>query len=150
MLISRAGVASLIGFVAAVAGAPSIAKAGGFEVVGQGAQSLARGGATLARADDPMVLAHNPAGLAELRGSQLLLNLNVALFDACVDPAGYYGWGVYPPSARSRFIDPETGEEEVVALGQLEGPEDDRRVAARDYYWDPYDTVCLDQNVTPI
>jgi hypothetical protein len=151
MLISRAGVASLVSLLLAGSfGAPATARAGGFELVGQGAQSLARGGATLARADDPMVLAHNPAGLAELRGSQLLLNLNVALFDACVDPAGYYGWGVYPPSARSRFIDPETGEEEVVRLGEIDRSDDRERVAARGYYRDLYDTVCLDQNVTPI
>jgi hypothetical protein len=148
MLISRAGVALLFLCVAAV---PSGAHAGGFEVVGQGAQALARGGAVMARAEDPMVLAHNPAGLAELRGSQLLLNLNLTLFDACVDPAGYYGWGVYPPSAPTRFIDPVTGEEELVDLGNIDRSNPDRpRVAARDYYEDPYDTVCLDQNIAPI
>jgi long-chain fatty acid transport protein len=150
MLISRAGVASLFSVVLALAAGASSARAGGFELVGQGAQSLARGGATFARADDPMVLAHNPAGLAELRGSQLLLNLNVALFDACVDPAGYYGWGVYPPSARSRFIDPDTGREQVVPLGEIDRSDGRERVAARDYYRDLYDTVCLEQNVTPI
>jgi long-chain fatty acid transport protein len=84
---------SLIAVVLALGAAR--AHAGGLEYTGQGAQSLARGGAVAARADDPMVLAHNPAGLAELRGSQFLLNINLALFDACVDPAGYYGWGAY-------------------------------------------------------
>lgn len=136
--------------VAALASLSTAAHAGGFEVVGKSAQSLARGGAVLARAEDPLVLADNPAGLAELRGTQLTLNLNLALFDACVDPAGYYGWGVYPPSARSRFIDPETGEEEIVALGEIDNSGRRPRVAARDYYEDPYDTVCLDQSVTPI
>ena len=133
-----------------LASAPSVALAGGFELVGQGPQSLARGGAVLARAEDPLVLANNPAGLAELRGSQLTLSLNLALFDACVDPAGFYGWGIYPPAARSRFIDPETGEEEVVPLGEIDRSRSRPRVAAREYYEDPYDTVCLDQNVTPI
>ena len=154
MLMSRSSVVAVLGLVvvmfASLAIVPSVAHAGGFELVGQGAQSLARGGAVFARADSPMVLAHNPAGLAELRGTQLSLDLTLALFDACVDPAGYYGWGVYPPAARSRFIDPETGEEEIVPLGEIDRSRARPRVAARAYYEDPYDTVCLDQNVTPI
>src|SRR5688500_10108317 len=151
MLRGRTSVETLRGLmIAALACAPSVARAGGIELVGQSALSLGRGGAVLARADDPMVLAYNPAGLAELRGTQLTLQLNLALFDACVDPAGFYGWGVYPPAARSRFIDPETGAGEVVPLGEIDRSGRRRRVAAADSYDDPYDTVCLDQNVAPI
>jgi hypothetical protein len=122
------------------------ARAGGLEYTGQGAQSLARGGAVTARAEDPMVLAHNPAGLAELRGSQFLLNVNLALFDACVDPAGYYGWGAYLGGGQSELRDPETGELEALRLSEIE----DGMAAQADYYSDPYDTVCFDQNVVPL
>jgi hypothetical protein len=123
------------------------ARAGGLEYAGQGTQSLARGGAVTARADDPMVLAHNPAGLAELRGSQFLLNLNLALFDACVDPAGFYGWGVYQGGA-TELRDPETGEVTLLPLGEIT-PDRMAAVETR-YYTDPYDTVCMDQNIVPI
>jgi long-subunit fatty acid transport protein len=125
------------------------AQAGGLEYAGQGAQALGRGGAVTAKADDPMVLAHNPAGLAELRGSQFLLNLNLALFDACVDPAGYYGWGIYGGGKGfTELPDPETHERTRIPLGAVD-PATLEPVAA-DYYNDPYDTVCLDQNITPI
>ena len=56
---------------------------------------MARGGATLAKAEDANVLSHNPAGLAELRGSMMMGDLNVTMMDACVEPIGYYGWGIY-------------------------------------------------------
>src|SRR6188508_858327 len=78
-----------------LAASASRVQAGGLEYTGQGAQGLARGGAVTARAEDPMVLAYNPAGLAELRGSQFMINLNLPLFHACVDSFGYYGWGAY-------------------------------------------------------
>src|SRR5262245_54762828 len=86
----------LIFVAGSLLGGVRAARAGGLEYTGgQGTQSLARGGAVVARADDPMVLARNPAGLAELRGTQFLLNANLAFLDACYTPAGYYGWGVY-------------------------------------------------------
>jgi len=124
------------------------AYAGGLEYAGQGARGLARAGAVTAKAEDPMVLAYNPAGLAELRGNQLLLDMNLALFDACVDPIGFYGWGTYGGNTPFRIVDPATGEEVVTRLGPGNGstpfPE------AQAYYDDPLDTVCLDQNITPI
>src|SRR5262245_22185013 len=98
------------------------ANAGGLEYAGQGARSLGRGGASTARADDPMVLAHNPAGLAELRGTQLLLDLNLALMDACVDPSGYYGYGAYAGGSPSRLPDPDTGETVPLPLGAQTSP----------------------------
>jgi long-subunit fatty acid transport protein len=126
------------------------AAAGGLEYAGQGAQSLGRGGAVTARADDPMVLAHNPAGLVELRGSQFLLNLNVAFLDACVDPAGYYGWGTYLGGNESRLVDPETGQATDIPLTKVDRTTMPPTTLAQGYYVDPYDTVCLDQNITPI
>src|SRR4051794_17997039 len=85
------------------------AHAGGLEYTGgQGAQALGRGGAVTARADDPMVLAYNPAGLAELRGTQFLFNANLALMSACMEPIGYYGWGVYSGGRASILTDPDT------------------------------------------
>jgi long-subunit fatty acid transport protein len=129
----------------------SSASAGGVEYTGQGSQSLARGGAVAARADDPMVLSNNPAGLAELRGSQFLFNINVALMDACVDPAGYYGWGVYDGGQLSQLRNPSTGKNEKIALGTIDYTGSKPKAAVGDeFYQDPYDTVCLDQNVVPL
>lgn len=81
------------------------AAANGFQLLPGGTQSVARGGAVAARPSDPMVLLHNPAGLTELGGDQILLNFDVAFHAMCVDPYGYYGWGVYQPGA-SEFGDP--------------------------------------------
>ncbi|MGD8861038.1 MAG: hypothetical protein PVI30_13605 [Myxococcales bacterium] len=137
--------------VAAVALQAGTAHAGGLEYTGQGSQSLARGGAVTARAEDPMVLAHNPAGLAELRGSHLMLNLNLALFDACVTPAGYYGWGVYLGGDLSEIPDPNGGPSQTIPLKRIDMTDPTAPFPeAWDYYSDPYDKVCLDQNRTPI
>jgi hypothetical protein len=125
---------------------PAAASAGGIEIAGAGGQALGRGGAVIARSDDPMVLAYNPAGLAELRGKQLLVNLNIVMFDACVHPIGYYGWGAYRGGTPVELEDPDTGETEILALGQpgAIGP------AEEAYYSDPLDEVCLDQAMMAI
>lgn len=60
---------------------------------------MARGGAVAARPSDPMALLQNPAGLTELSGDQILLDVDVPFHSMCVDPYGYYGWGVYNNSA---------------------------------------------------
>jgi len=120
------------------------AAAGGLEFVGAGSQAMGRGGAVTARADDPMVLSYNPAGLAELRGNQLLINANLTLFNACVDPIGYYGWGAYRGGSPSRFTDPATGATTTVNLGTANDP------GANAYYNQPLDTVCGKQAVTPV
>ena len=78
----RTSLASGLALTALLLSASS-ARAGGLEYQGQGATALGRAGAVEAKASDPMVIAYNPAGLAELRGSQFLLNLNLALFHAC-------------------------------------------------------------------
>jgi hypothetical protein len=124
----------------------SLVHAGGMEYAGTGTQALARGGAVAARADDPMVLMYNPAGLVELRGSQLMIGANLALMHACVDPLGYYGWGAYGGGKASRLTDPKTGQTLTLQLGRAAqiGPNE------QSYYESPYDTVCLDQGVTPV
>ncbi|MDH5674672.1 MAG: hypothetical protein OEZ06_21270 [Myxococcales bacterium] len=129
---------------------PTAVHAGGIEYTGQGAQSLARGGAVAARAEDPMVLAHNPAGLVELRASHLMINLNLALFDACVQPFGYYGWGTYIGGVESQIPDPDGGEALHLPLNQDTGDGLTSPAAAEAYYNDPLDSICLNQNVVPI
>ena len=74
---------------------PSVAHAGGYELLPGGTRSVARGGAVAARPEDPMALLHNPAGLVLLPGDQFMIDVDVPLFDMCVDLYGYYGWGVY-------------------------------------------------------
>jgi len=117
--------------------------AGGLEYVGAGTQALGRGGAVTARADDPMVLGYNPAGLAELRGNQILVNANLALMDACVDPIGYYGWGAYGGGQASRLTG--FGKTLDLNIGDTNpgGPKDA-------YYTGRLDTVCMRQNITPV
>jgi len=127
----------------------STVHAGGLEYAGQGARGLARAGAVTAKPEDPMVLSYNPAGLAELRGTQLLLDMNLAVMDACVDPIGFYGWGSYGSNTPFRIFDPDTGAEVTTRLGPG-GPNNMPFEEAQAYYNDPLDTVCLDQNVTPI
>ncbi|HKU42387.1 MAG TPA: hypothetical protein VJR89_29715, partial [Polyangiales bacterium] len=93
------------------------------------------------------VLMYNPAGLADLRGSQLLLGANLALMDACVDPIGYYGWSAYGGGKPSRFTDQDDPNNVLVLqLGRpaMIGPNEQA------YYTGAYDTVCMDQNLTPV
>ncbi|WP_236604351.1 OmpP1/FadL family transporter [Sandaracinus amylolyticus] len=69
---------------------PAGASAGGFEFAAHGTRQLGRGGAWAARADDPLALYYNPAMLADLPDSQVLANVHVAFWDACVDRPGTY------------------------------------------------------------
>lgn len=85
--------------------APVSVRAGGLELLPGGTRSVARGGAVAARPEDAVGLLHNPAGLAYLKGDQLTFDLDFALREMCVDPYGYYGWGVYDDRL-SDFGDP--------------------------------------------
>ncbi len=138
---------------------PQRVYAGGLEYSAPGAAALGRAGAVTARADNPMVLEYNPAGLAELRGTQFLFDLNLAIFSACVDPIGYYGWGTYNPSAGggpSELINSQTGEQETIYLGIPSSYVEQGRISqqqydqAQDYYEDFLDTVCMKQQYVPI
>ena len=60
-----------------------------------GARAVARAGATVAAPSDAMTLINNPAGLALLRDHQAYYGVDVAIDAFCVQPYGYYGWGVY-------------------------------------------------------
>jgi hypothetical protein len=82
-----------------------IARANGLELLPGGTQSVSRGGAVAARAENPMTLSIDPAGMALLSGNQLLLNVDVPVHDMCFDAYGYYGWGIYQSGA-SEFGDP--------------------------------------------
>lgn len=118
------------------------ASAGGLEYAGAGADSLARGGATTAKADDPMVLSTNPAGLAELRGNQILLDVNYAFMSACMEPLGYYGWGAYNGGQASRL----TGYGKTLDLNLGDG----KPGPADAYYAGKLDTVCMTPNSLPV
>lgn len=85
--------------------ATSAAFANGLELLPGGTESVARGGAVVARPVDGMALIQNPAGLAFVSGQQIMLDIDVPVHHMCVDPYGYYGWGVYS-AERSEFGDP--------------------------------------------
>jgi long-chain fatty acid transport protein len=61
----------------------SSASAGGYEFPGDGARALGRGGAFAARADDPMAIVVNPAGLASLPGTQIWVSTHLAFAKDC-------------------------------------------------------------------
>jgi long-chain fatty acid transport protein len=70
---------------------PSVAHAGGFELIPIGTRALGRGGAFSARADDGMAMFYNPAMLADSDDFvQLQLSAGLAFWDACVDRSGTY------------------------------------------------------------
>lgn len=71
------------------------AAAGGLELFPGGTRALGRGGAVVAQPSDAMALLHNPAGLSLLARDQFLLDFDTTIHRMCVDPYGYYGWGVY-------------------------------------------------------
>ena len=70
---------------------PGSARAGGVELPSAGTRALGRGGAAQARADDPMTLFWNPAGLGRISGIQLSLQSHLIFYDACFDRTGTYG-----------------------------------------------------------
>lgn len=84
---------------------PSTAEAGGLEYPAAGTRALGRAGAFTARADDPMALAYSPAALADIDGSQALLNVNLAFYHACVQRSGTYTDNIASTGDRSRFGD---------------------------------------------
>lgn len=120
--------------------------AGGIEYATSGTLGLGRGGATVARADDPLVLMNNPAGLAELQGDQLLLSMTYVDARNCFEPAGTYGWGAYHGGMPFELTDPDTGEVQRFNIGALEliGPREEA------YYLDQLDTMCGKAAGTPL
>jgi hypothetical protein len=63
--------------IVAIAAWPARALASGFEIPDNGTEALGRGGAFTAKADDGTALEYNVAGLAQQRGTRLLLDANL-------------------------------------------------------------------------
>ncbi len=91
---TRGPIVLLISLASIVAFIPQTAHAGGLFYAGSGTRPLGRGAAYHVRADDGLALSYNPAKLADLEGAQFLANFNLALLDACMDPAGTANRGV--------------------------------------------------------
>ncbi len=104
-----------------------------------GAQQVARGGATLERPSDASTVLRNPAGLTELNDNQGHYGLDLPLDDICVDPYGYYGWGVYIQERRE-------GTESNPAANRSEFGD----AASRDYGARRLDRVCNSGPIVPI
>ena len=66
-------------------GAWNSAEAGGYEFPGDGTRAIGRGGAFAARADDPMAIVVNPAGLASLPGTQFMISGHLLFAKNCFD-----------------------------------------------------------------
>lgn len=84
------------------------ALANGLQLLPGGTEAVSRGGAVAARPVDGMALIQNPAGLAFISGQQIMLDIDMPMHHMCMDPYGYYGWGIYTdnPASRSEFGDP--------------------------------------------
>lgn len=111
--------------------APKLAHAGGLEVSPGGTYAASRGGAAAASPVDAMAMLHNPAALALLPSDQFMLNLDTTFYKMCVEPYGYYGWGVYAQS----------GVDDVSEFGPPQGQAYSER---------PLDRVCNSAPVLPI
>src|SRR5581483_636599 len=61
---------------------------------GGGAASVSRAGAVAARPEDATAILTNPAALAFMPRTQVYSGIDLPSQKMCVDPYGYYGWGV--------------------------------------------------------
>ncbi|MSP62823.1 MAG: hypothetical protein EXR72_21320 [Myxococcales bacterium] len=69
---------------------PRAAQAGGFDIPDVGTEALGRGGAFVAKADSPLALYYNIAGMARQRGTRLLINANLVFHDMAFTREGSY------------------------------------------------------------
>ena len=69
---------------------PSAAFAGGFEFPDNGTEALGRGATFTAKADSPLAIQYNVAGLARQRGTKLLFDSNIVLQDFEFTRSGSY------------------------------------------------------------
>jgi long-chain fatty acid transport protein len=76
---------------------PSLAWAGGFELLGNGTEALGRGAAFTAKADDATALEYNIAGFAKQRGTRMLLDANILFHTYEFTRAGSYPLENVPP-----------------------------------------------------
>src|SRR5688572_21305778 len=79
-----------IAIVIAIGLRANVAHAGGFEIPDNGTEALGRGGAFTAKADDPTAIHHNVAGLAQQRGTRVLVNTNVSRSSMTFQREGSY------------------------------------------------------------
>ena len=77
------------------------AHAGGFEVPANGTEALGRGGAFTAKADSPLALEYNVAGLAGQRGTRLLFDNNLYFASYTFARAGGDSFGPYAEATAS-------------------------------------------------
>jgi long-subunit fatty acid transport protein len=98
------GFAALASTVATVATSRP-AFAGGYEFPSNGTEALGRGGTFTAKADTPLALDYNVAGLARQRGTRVLVDGNIILHDYELTRAG-----VYPAEAESNAGAPWVGQ----------------------------------------
>ena len=96
--------AVVFGVLVAALLASDVALAGGMEYPDNATRALVRGGAFVARADDPSALYYNPAGLAKVRGTQLLFNYHFVRQNFRFQRAGTYG------KEYAAYENPATGE----------------------------------------
>jgi long-subunit fatty acid transport protein len=66
------------------------ARGGGMNIPDNGTRNLARGGASVAWVADPSAIYNNPAGLAAVKGTNLLFDNNLVNQQLCFDRAGTY------------------------------------------------------------
>ena len=84
---------------AAVAG--TAAADGGYYGGALGARAAGRSGAFVARADDPTAIHYNPAGLADISGTMVMVGNRVSYNGYSFTRAPTADWGTVPPDATS-------------------------------------------------
>jgi long-subunit fatty acid transport protein len=92
---------------------PAVADAGGFEFGANGTEALGRGGAFTAKADSPLALEYNVAGLARQRGTRLLFDSNLHFGSYSFQRAGVDSrgqpYGLVEDQAQKPFYAPFVG-----------------------------------------
>ena len=86
----KSSLAPAVAVMAAVVLVPGASRGGGFDVPDNGTEPLGRGGAFVAKADSPLALYYNLAGLARQRGTRLELDVNLVYHDIAFTRAGVY------------------------------------------------------------
>ncbi len=74
---------------------PRAGHAGGFEFGANGTEALGRGGAFTAKADSPLALEYNVAGLGQMRGTRMLFDSNLIFSNYTFARAGGDAMGPY-------------------------------------------------------
>ncbi len=116
---------------------PLTAAAGGSEFPSGGTRELGRGATGFTRADDPTIMARNPALLADLWDDQAMSGAEFLLVDACFRPTGGY-------SGRSVSGDDviRTPDGKDLFLQAPKGATDLNGKPISGYLDEPYPTVC--------